>query len=240
MQGFRQGWLMLLGVPLDYRNEYDLANAISSFGKFQHWHHEDGVLDRTLVFASFGSPALVPRDVVFGNYTNLGGFKESWTTPCYILTADFADVLPPDEDQMPANGNPHPLPGNLQHDFKNFVVPQFPELGWNDFIEQNQPLVQDVDFFQPEPMIQENPVVQEEPVQQDEEQMDSSIINGSAESANNDNAPGEEEVNQQLIVNTMRVLFHENDATADIGSNILFQKQGSQVFGPPLPSWMVF
>jgi hypothetical protein len=156
------------------------------------------------------------------------------------LTADFADVLPPDEDQMPANGNPHPLPGNLQHDFNNFVVPQFPELGWNDFIEQNQPLVQDVDFFQPEPMIQENPVVQEEPVQQDEEQMDSSIINGSAESANNDNAPGEEEVNQQLIVNTVRVLFHENDATADIGSNILFQKQGSQVFGPPLPSWMVF
>jgi hypothetical protein len=77
MQGFRQGWLMLLRVPLDYRNEYDLANAISSFGKFQHWHHEDGVLDRTLVFASFGSPALVPRDVVLGNYTNLGGFKES-------------------------------------------------------------------------------------------------------------------------------------------------------------------
>jgi hypothetical protein len=34
VQGFRQGWLMLLGVPLDYHNEYDLANAISSFGKF--------------------------------------------------------------------------------------------------------------------------------------------------------------------------------------------------------------
>jgi hypothetical protein len=152
-------------------------------------------LDRTLVFASFGSPALVPRDIVFGNYTNLGGFKESWAASCYILTADFADVLPPDEDQMPASGNPHPLPGNLQHDFNNFVVPHFLELGWNEIIEQNQPLVQDADFFQPEHVIQEDPVVQEEPVQHDEEQIDSSIVNGLAESANNDNAPGEEEVN---------------------------------------------
>jgi hypothetical protein len=129
VQGFRQGWLMLLGVPLDYRNEYDIANVIASFGKYHHWHQDDEVLERTMVYASFSSPTLVPRDVVFGHYANLGAVKQSWTAPCYILTADFADILPADEDQMPANGNPHPMPGHLHPDDNNFAIPQFLELG---------------------------------------------------------------------------------------------------------------
>jgi hypothetical protein len=122
---------MILSVPLDFRNDYDIANAVSAFGKFHHWHQEDGVLERTMVFVSFNSTAQVPRDIVFGNYGNLGAVKESWTAPCYILTADFADIVPPDEDQMPLDGNPHPLPGNMFMDNNNFVLPQFPEIGWN-------------------------------------------------------------------------------------------------------------
>ena len=35
-QGFRTGWLMFLGVPLDYRNEYDISNAVVTFGTFHH------------------------------------------------------------------------------------------------------------------------------------------------------------------------------------------------------------
>jgi hypothetical protein len=49
----------------------------------------------------------------------------------YILTADFADELLGDEDQMPPNGNPHPLPGNLQFNNNLFVMPQFLEIGWD-------------------------------------------------------------------------------------------------------------
>ena len=33
---------------------------------------------------------------------------------------------------MPFNGNPHPLPGNLNFENHNWVMPEFPELGWND------------------------------------------------------------------------------------------------------------
>jgi hypothetical protein len=33
-QGFRNGWLMILGIPPDYRNDLDIANAVSNFGKF--------------------------------------------------------------------------------------------------------------------------------------------------------------------------------------------------------------
>jgi hypothetical protein len=46
-----------------------------------------------------------------------------------VLSADFADILPPDEDPMPANGNPHPIPGQMQQDNNIFVLPQYPELG---------------------------------------------------------------------------------------------------------------
>jgi hypothetical protein len=45
----------------------------------------------------------VPRDVVFGKFATVGGVKESRTAPVYILTAEFADALPGDEDPMPFN-----------------------------------------------------------------------------------------------------------------------------------------
>jgi hypothetical protein len=157
VQGFRTGWLMFLGVPFDFRNDYDIANAVASFGKFHHWHKDDEILERTLVYASFPSPALVPRDVVFGNFAIPGGIKESWTAARYVLTADFADIVPADEDQMPLDGNPRPMPGHMVPNDHDFVVPQFPELGWNEIPMQEQ------QFFHPEEQIQ--------PEQQLEEQL---------------------------------------------------------------------
>jgi hypothetical protein len=77
VQGFRSGWLMFLAIPLDFRNEYDISNAIATFGRFHHWHQDENMVERTLVYASFPSPALVPRDVVFGDYANIGGVRES-------------------------------------------------------------------------------------------------------------------------------------------------------------------
>jgi hypothetical protein len=73
----------------------------------------------------------VPRDVVFGKFASVGGIKESWTTPVYILMANFADALPADEDPMPPDGNAHPMPGNLVHNPNLFVQPQYPEIGWD-------------------------------------------------------------------------------------------------------------
>jgi hypothetical protein len=122
---------MLLGVPPDYRNNLDIANAISTFGKYHHWNNRDPLKARVLVYASFPSIASVPRDVVFGKFGTMGGVRESWTAAIYILTAEFADALPADEDQMPLDGNPHPLPGQLLNNLNlnMFVMPPFPEIG---------------------------------------------------------------------------------------------------------------
>jgi hypothetical protein len=83
------------------------------------------------VYATFTFPQLVPRDVVFGKYASVGWIKETWTAHVYILTADFADAFPADEDPMPPDGNPHPLPGNLMPNLNLFVKPQYPEVGWD-------------------------------------------------------------------------------------------------------------
>jgi hypothetical protein len=45
------------------------------------------------------------------------------------LSANFSDVLPPDEDQMPANGNPHPIPGQMQQD--NTIFSFHNSLNWD-------------------------------------------------------------------------------------------------------------
>jgi hypothetical protein len=131
VQGFRKGWLMFLGIPLDYRNDYDIANAVSTFGKFHHWTSNGPIKCHTLVYASFPSPTLVPRDVVFSQYASVGGVRKSWIAALYILTANFADALPADENQMPPDGYPHPLPGLLIQNPTMFVMPQFPEIGWD-------------------------------------------------------------------------------------------------------------
>jgi hypothetical protein len=40
---------------------------------------------------------------------------------------------------MPVNGNPYPLPGQLLPNLNNFVLPQYPEIGWNDPMPMNIP-----------------------------------------------------------------------------------------------------
>jgi hypothetical protein len=43
------------------------------------------------------------------------------------------------------------LPRQLQLDFHNFVIPQYPEIGWNNVpLQPHLPEVGDADFFQPE------------------------------------------------------------------------------------------
>jgi hypothetical protein len=67
---------MFLGVNPNYRNDLDIANVVATFGQFHYWNSNDPVKDRVLVYATFTSPQLVPRDVVFGKYASVGGIKK--------------------------------------------------------------------------------------------------------------------------------------------------------------------
>ena len=131
-QGFRRGWIMLLGVPLDYHRPQYIADVVSTFGRFHTWHQTDQLMVLTLAYVSFPAPSMVRHDVVYREFGDFGATRVSWTAPFYILSADFAGVLPADEDPMPFDGNPHPLPGQMHFNNHNWVMPEFRELGWND------------------------------------------------------------------------------------------------------------
>ena len=161
-----------------------------------------------------------------GPTPNLGGIRESWTAACYILTAEFADALPADEDQMPIDGNPHPLPGQMQQEDNDFVMPQFPEIGWN--IVPHVAHVQDDDFFQPEIVAPEMDHV--------EEQVQSSIVQNNSNSSGS-SVNGEEHLGN-MIVNHVR-LVEENPCFSNLPKGLQFLQEflfkGADQVGPVLP-----
>jgi hypothetical protein len=161
---------------------------------------------------------------VFGNYAVVGGVRETWIAVCYVLIADFGDLLPHDKDQMPVNGNPHPLPGQLQLDFHNFVIPQYPEIGWNNVpLQPNLPEVGDADFFQPEnnqeniPHGDHHDDIEEEV----DQQIDDSIILDGSDSEGSVNAGP---VNHNVVVNHVQVVPYW-DCSLESFASLSFSKQ---------------
>ncbi|KAM0885808.1 hypothetical protein ACQ4PT_030071 [Festuca glaucescens] len=214
VQGVRSGWLMVLCVPLDFHNDYDIANAVAAFGKYQSWHQDGIIKERTLIQASFDSPALVPRDIVFGNYSTVGGIKETWTAPVYIFGANFAEQLPADEDQMPLDGNPHHLPGNLMPHDNLFVLSQYPELGWNNAPNNVNDQQNNQDDLQE--IVQDNDMQEKEAV---EELVDDSIV-----------------VNPSGLASP--VAEHGMEVDQPIHNNIIHIGMVRTVFGPVIPPSM--
>jgi len=45
-------------------------------------------------------------------HAELGGAGHSWAVPVFMLNTQNNDQLPADEDPIPRDGIPHPLPGN--------------------------------------------------------------------------------------------------------------------------------
>jgi hypothetical protein len=43
----------------------------------------------------------------------VGGAGQTWAVPVFVLNSQNNDQLPGDEDPVPEEGNPHPLPGVL-------------------------------------------------------------------------------------------------------------------------------
>ena len=104
---------MMLRVPLDYRTTQHISNAVRSSGHFHILHQDDPMMVRSLAYVSFPAPTMVPRSVTYREFADFGGVRISWSAPVYVLSADFVDVLPADEDPMPFDGNPHPLLGQM-------------------------------------------------------------------------------------------------------------------------------
>lgn len=97
----RDGWIMILGIPLDFRNESDIERVVNTFGKLVRWDHRDRVLGRVLARCLYSDPSAIPRKIVMENPANKGGYGESWTLQTFVLNGEFTDVFPMDENLPP-------------------------------------------------------------------------------------------------------------------------------------------
>jgi hypothetical protein len=82
-----------------------------------------------MVYVTYSSTELLPTDVVFCQplVAIFNGIRRTWTTHVYILSAEFADVIPANEDPMHMNGNAHLMP-HIVHDNNLFVMPEYPAM----------------------------------------------------------------------------------------------------------------
>jgi hypothetical protein len=109
----RESWIMFLAFPLDYQTQDFIQAAVAPFGRLIRWFegpNKSRVIARCLLL----SPDRVPRSMVVSQGTMLGGAGRSWTVPVFILNGNFPDGFPHDEDQVPVDGNPHPVHGEVQ------------------------------------------------------------------------------------------------------------------------------
>ncbi len=75
----RVGWIMILGIPSDYRNETHIYRVANTFGKLIRWHHRESVLGRVLTKYLYTDPSEVAQRIVMVNPANMGGNGESRT-----------------------------------------------------------------------------------------------------------------------------------------------------------------
>ncbi|RLN03558.1 hypothetical protein C2845_PM13G06880 [Panicum miliaceum] len=201
----RDCWIMFLAFPLDYQTVDFIRAAVAPFGRLIQWFegpNKSRVLTRCLVL----TPARVPRSVIVSQGTMLGGNGRSWSVQVFILGGNFPDGFPGDEDPVPANGNPHPVHGEVQHgnpnaplhwhhDFAGVGQAAHEEVGMND--EHVQQAMEDLQL----PMDNAMEEVQGLPEWPPEVQMA-------------ENAPQEQQVPQHPDVPQDTISFDKSGSTA--------------------------
>ena len=155
----REGYIMFLGFPLDYQTHNFVKADVAPFGRLIRWF-EGPNKSRVLVQCLKLSPERIPRSIVLSQGTLMGGTGRSWSIPMFLLSGQFPDVFLPDEDPVPADGNPHPDQGEVgnvnlnvnqmwQHDLVGIAPVVQQDAGVNneqvnDFQEELHPLDENV------------------------------------------------------------------------------------------------
>ena len=119
----RTVWLLLTGVPFDFRNTEDLACAVSKFGRMISWDKEDDHMGRIVVKARVMNLDIIPKSM---RWSEGDEFEEDgWSSSIEVLASELLGGGPADEDPFPpANVDPHPLPEDAEpaHGFHDDVV----------------------------------------------------------------------------------------------------------------------
>jgi hypothetical protein len=84
--------MLLLGFNLDYWNNENLEDAISSVGRLLIWERDDRYLGRLIIKAKVSSLEVVPKFIVVTDRDAFHG--ESWIVQCEIIQQHMLRALP--------------------------------------------------------------------------------------------------------------------------------------------------
>ncbi|XP_045090689.1 uncharacterized protein [Aegilops tauschii subsp. strangulata] len=123
----REVWILLCGFPLDRRSIHEISNAISKFGKFVMWDRNRSTRANLMVKIKVEELRDIPSSIAIGE----GDDTATLSVPVVILQDTSLGREAPDEDPIPAFGNPHPVPAQAhfhQNQHNHFLGPlQFHE-----------------------------------------------------------------------------------------------------------------
>uniref|UniRef100_K3ZZU5 Uncharacterized protein n=1 Tax=Setaria italica TaxID=4555 RepID=K3ZZU5_SETIT len=102
----REAWVMLMGYPLDAKNNTAFAKAVAGFGLLRYWH-DTNYRAIIVVRVFLHDDAKIPHDVTVS--VGLPSCVRSWTCPIFALKKKNVTMLA-DEDPVPEYGPMHPLP----------------------------------------------------------------------------------------------------------------------------------
>lgn len=111
-----KGWILLLGFPVGLMNDMCIHQAVASFGKLLRWHNSHRIKSYVLVKCIYKYVNDVPRSIVLTQDDESMGLGCSWIVLVYVPTPEDEwwlgniDTVANQEDDVPPNGNPHPLP----------------------------------------------------------------------------------------------------------------------------------
>lgn len=107
----RTCWNMLLWCPLDYQTKDYIQLAINHFGTIMTWTNNSDFKSRVIVRCSVLHISKISRSIiVFQASWWRGGARQSWTVPIFVLDSQNNAHISCDEDPIPYDCNPHPLP----------------------------------------------------------------------------------------------------------------------------------
>ncbi|CAM0905686.1 unnamed protein product [Alopecurus aequalis] len=109
----REVWVQIIGFPADLRCMHEIANAVKSFGKLLAWDRIKTTDAYVLIKISVAALSDIPASTVVSGTDRFSG--ESWSCPIVILQDNLIGNGPPFEDEVPADGLPHPMPPEQFH-----------------------------------------------------------------------------------------------------------------------------
>ena len=104
----REVWLLLCGFPFDKKCMHEVANAVRGFGRLIEWDRNKSTRANLMVKVRVEELRHIPTSIVIGEGDDFQ--SGSHIVPVVILQQRILGAEPPDEDPIPPNGNPHPVP----------------------------------------------------------------------------------------------------------------------------------